>query len=353
MLAGRAPFAESDKLGCALSFEFNTRCRYPTAERPTVANRATLGAIDGAARRGARTEDDVAAAEPDEDAPSTRSTRTEKLWADVRVDPVEVALPGGVGYTLRAYRSSAEIAQPDTTRTAEAELDDFDAASAAVARRRRGGMADDDEAAVDEDVDELDQEAEELDEDDLDQEELDEEELEDEEEEEEDEDADVVQDVPIFLGRDGRIFLFHSQDKLVEFVKSGAEHDLSQIDTWPTLVKRISGKDIVPLEDDTYELDLVVENLRGGPDAWDSALILKAGEVARDLSFALRIDPVVIALAAGSPLDDLDEALRSAEAGGIGGLFAKRKLRKIPAQQSSLAWRTIIGKISAAADWRD
>ncbi len=109
----------------------------------------------------------------------------------------------------------------------------------------------------------------------------------------------------------------------------------------------------MPLEDDTYELDLVVENLRGGPDAWDSALILKAGEVARDLGFALRIDPVVIALAAGSPLDDLDEALRSAEAGGIGGLFAKRKLRKIPAQQSSLAWRTIIGKISAAADWRD
>ena len=163
----------------------------------------------------------------------------------------------------------------------------------------------------------------------------------------------VVQDVPVFLGRDGRVFLFHSPDKLVEFVKSGAEHDLSQIDTWGTLVKRITGKDVVPLEDDTYELDLVVENLRGGPDAWDAALILKAGEIARDLSFALRIDPVVIALAAGSPLDDLDEALRSAEAGGIGALFAKRKLRKIPAQQSSLAWRTIIGKISAAADWRD
>ena len=47
-------------------------------------------------------------------------------------------------------------------------------------------------------------------------------------------------------------------------------------------------------------------------------LILKAGEIARDLSFALRIDPVVIALAAGSPLDDLDEALRSADAGGVG-----------------------------------
>jgi DNA-directed RNA polymerase delta subunit len=312
----------------------------------------TIGVDDAAARTGARTEDEVAAAEPDEDAPSTRSTRTEKLWADVRVDPVEIALPGGVGYTLRAYRSSAEIAQPEMGPATEDDLDDFDAASAAVARRRRGSSADDES-----DVEELDEDVEELDEDELDEDEdedeAEEDEDEEDEEEEDEEDEEVVQDVPVFLGRGGRVFLFHSPDKLVEFVKSGAEHDLSQIDSWGTLVKRITSKDVVPLEDDTYELDLVVENLRGGPDAWDSALILKAGEIARDLSFALRIDPVVISLAAGSPLDDLDEALRSAEAGGIGSLFAKRKLRKIPAQQSSLAWRTIIGKISAAADWRD
>ncbi len=300
-------------------------------------------------------EDEVAAAEPDEDAPSTRSTRTEKLWADVRVDPVEIALPGGVGYTLRAYRSSTEIAQPDATRAGEDDLDDFDAAAAAVARRRRSGAADDetDETDVVDEVDEVGEDVEDEDTD-LDEEESDEDEADEDEDEDEDEDdEEVVQDVPVFLGRDGRVYLFHSPGKLVEFVKSGAEHDLSQIDTWGTLVKRISSKDIVPLEDDTYELDLLVENLRGGPDAWDAPLILKAGEIARDLSFALRIDPVVIALAAGSPLDDLDEALRSTEAGGIGSLFARRKLRKIPAQQSSLAWRTIIGKIAASADWRD
>ena len=296
----------------------------------------------------ARTEDEVAAAEPDEDVPSNRSTRTEKLWADVRVDPVEVALPGGVGYTLRAYRSSAEITHPSGGRAAEDNLDDYDAASAAVARRRRGSTADDEAHAVevDEDVDE------ELDDEELDEDDSDEDDS-DEEDEDEDEDEEVVQDVPVFLGRDGRVYLFHSQDKLVEFVKSGAEHDLSQLDTWGTLVKRISGKDIVPLDEDTYELDLVVENLRGGPDAWDAPLILKAGEIARDLSFALRIDPVMIALAAGSPLDDLDDALRSAQSGGLSSIFAKRKLRKIPAQQTSLAWRTIIGKISAVAEWRD
>ncbi len=285
------------------------------------------------------------AGEPDEGAASTRSTRIDKLWADVRVEPVEIALPGGVGYTLRAYRSSAEIARPTVTRAVDDESDDFDAASAAVARRRRGAIDDDDL----EDADGIDRD--DLDEDDLDD--LDDDDLDDDLDDEDDEDEEVEQEVPVFLGKGGKVYLFHSPDKLVEFVKSGAEHDLSQIDTWPTLVKRVTTRDIVPLAEDTYELDLVVENLRGGSDVWDANLILRAGELARDLSFALRIDPVLVALSAGTPLDQLDEALRAAEGGGVAGMLARRRLKKIPAQQSSLAWRTIIGKISAAVDWRD
>jgi hypothetical protein len=313
----------------------------------------------------------VAAAEPVDAASSPRSTRTGKLWTEVQIEPVEIALPGGVGYTLRAYRSSADIAAPEA-READEHLDDYEAASAAVARRRRrtddddsedsdasdrsasGRKASDDETLDEKALDEKAPDHEDEDEDEYEEEDLEEEDLEEEDlEEEDEEDEEVVQEIPVFLGRNGRVYLFHSQEKLVEFVKSGAEHDLSQVDTWSTLVKRISTKDIVPLDEDTYELDLVVENLRGGPDAWDPSLILKAGEIARDLGFALRLEPLMVALAAGSPLDDLDEALRSAEGGGVGSFFAKRKLRKIPAQQSSLAWRTIIGKISAAADWRD
>jgi hypothetical protein len=258
-------------------------------------------------------EDQVAAA-ADEDAPRTRSTRTNKLWTEVRIEPVEIALPGGVGYTLRAYRLSSEIARPAMAPRDDEDSDDFDAASAAVARRRQSTASDEDED------DELDEE--DLDEEDLDEEDLDEEASEDESDEEEPD-----QEVPIFLGRGGKVFLFHTPDKLVEFVKSGAEHDLSQLDTWETLVKRVTAKDIVPLEDDTYELDLVVENLRGGSDVWDAPLILRAGEIARDLSFALRIDPVLVALSAGTPLDQLDEALRAAEGGGVGGMFARRRLR--------------------------
>ena len=54
------------------------------------------------------------------------------------------------------------------------------------------------------------------------------------------------------------------------------------------------------------------------------------GEIARDLSFALRIDPVVVALSSGTPLDQLDETLRAAAGGGVGAMFARRRLKGRP-----------------------
>ena len=80
----------------------------------------------------------------------------------------------------------------------------------------------------------------------------------------------------------------------------------------------------------------------------------KAAEAARDLAYATRLEAVISALAPGSPLDDLDEAVRAADAsGGIRGFMTKRKLRKIVTQQTALGWRTIIGKISSVVDWRE
>ena len=96
-----------------------------------------------------------------------------------------------------------------------------------------------------------------------------------------------------------------------------------------------------------------MKNLRGSHDEWDPGLIVQSGQLARDLGHALRIKPVVLALSPGSPLDDLDEALRGVAAGGVGTFFARRKAKKIGTETASLGWRTVIGKISAVVDWRD
>jgi hypothetical protein len=283
--------------------------------------------------------------EPEASAPvaakSTEGLSGRELWEHVRIEPVEIALPGGVGLTLRAYRKASEV-----TPT-EIEDDEDDVFTA----RERAAVAEE-EVIVDDEFQALlasgepgkpgaEHSADEPDPADF--------------EDEPEAAADQADDeeVPLFLSHKGRLLAFKSAETLVSFVRSGAPHDLAQLDTWGALAERVQSSDIDPQPDDRYELDLVVENLRGGHDTWDLPLLIAAGEIARDLGHALRIKPVILALSAGSPLDDLDDSLRSAETGGMGGFFGRRKLKKIGAQQASLGWRSVIGKISAAVDWRD
>lgn len=288
----------------------------------------------------------------DEQAGLDTEAERSALWSEVRIDPVEIALPKGVGYTLRAYRPIDDVTPTDVS---EREQDEFP---------ERPRPTDEDEVnAFDDEYDDLDEvdEADDEHDTDLDDEESDEDEDEDDEEDEEtdedeeddDELATEPDEVPVFLGNGGQLFLFRTVEGLVDFVRSDSAHDMSQLDTWSALVEQITPEDVVPLPEDRYELDLVVENLRAGRDAWDAPLLIQAGEVARDVAYALRLDRVVGALAPGSPLDDLDEALRASEAGGVTGFLAKRRLKKIGAEAAPLGWRTIIGKISGVVDWRD
>ncbi|GAA5193229.1 hypothetical protein GCM10023322_54790 [Rugosimonospora acidiphila] len=302
-----------------------------------------------------------------------REVERPQLWSDVRIDPVEIALPKGVGYTLRAYRPTAEVTPTDVSGR---EADSFPDRRYATAEQEEefdfGDAFDDvpeadqpkDELDEDEDGDEPDEDEEndDLDRDDEAEDKLDDEADEtdeadeaDEEEAEEEpvEEAKGPDEVPVFLGHQGQVLLFQTPEGLVDFIRSDEEHDMSQLDTWSELAGAITAEDVVVLPEDSYELDLVVKNLRGGRDAWDPDLIIQAGELARDLGYALRIDPVISALAPGSPLDDLDEALRATTSGGLGGFLARRKMKKIGIEAAPLGWRTIIGKISSVVDWRD
>ncbi len=274
----------------------------------------------------------------DQDDVVERSKATEMLWTRVRVDPVEIALPPGrSGYTLRAYRLVDQVTPTDLSEREEESFPERRSPVPADEEDVFGDEFDEDEE-TEPDGDGEDEEPDEDTDTDLSA---------------EDEESAEPEEIPVFLSHRGRLLLFRSEQGLVDFVRSDAEHDLSQLDTWTELRRDLRAEDVVPLADDTYELDLVVENLRAGHDGWDSELIIKAGEVARDIAYALRIEPVIAALAPGSPLDDLDEALRASTEGGLGKLLARRRLRKIGAEAASLGWRTIIGKISALVDWRD
>lgn len=267
------------------------------------------------------------------------------IWEEARITPVEIALPAGVGFTLRAYRMS--------TTVTPTEIDDTDEDDLFESRTRMSAEDDEDEEIVI-----LDEEYEALvaaSDDDKDDETDRTAEADDEPDPEDfaDEEKLPEEEVPLFLSHRGKLLLFKSQESLVSFVRSGAPNDLTQLDTWDEFAGKLDVGDVTIAEGDSYELDLVVENLRGGHDTWDFDLLIAAGELARDLAYGLRIKPVSLALSSGSPLDDLDEALRRAAGGGVVGFMGKRRLRKIGAQQASLGWRTVIGKISASVDWRD
>jgi len=289
--------------------------------------------------------------EGEEETTPAASSGGTSLWADTKIDPVELALPSGVGFTLRAYRLS--------TALTPTEIEDRDDDDPFAARAKHAVSEEDDDTVVildddfpgddddDDDTEEIERRGKHARADDSD--EAAPEDFADEEAEEEE----AAEEVPVFLSHRGRLLLFKSPESLVTFVRSGAPNDLAQVDGWAEVVERIQPSSVAPSDEDSYELDLVVENLRGGHDTWDFNLLIEAGEVARDLSYALRLQPVLTALSAGSPLDDLDEALRSAAKGGLGAFRGRRRLRKIGAQQASLGWRTIIGKISAVVDWRD
>ncbi|MFG2053663.1 DNA primase [Micromonospora sp. NPDC048930] len=294
--------------------------------------------------------DDTTASTADDEVEADRPAADRTLWDELRIDPIEIALPSGTGFTLRAYRPARELTPTDV-----AERDEEDPF---LARRQVVETEDEEEVVI------LDEEYAALtaEEDEEEQAEgrrrgkaeaTDEEAEGDEADEDEDEEAAGDEEVPVFLSHRGKLLLFKTPESLVSFVRSGAPNDLSQLDGWDELSERVEPADIAPLDEDTYELDLVVENLRGGHDAWDPTLLIEAGEIARDLAYALRLPAVLDMLSAGSSLDDLDEALRATVNGGIGGFLGRRRLKKIGAQTASLGWRTIVGKISAVVDWRD
>jgi len=137
-----------------------------------------------------------------------------ELWDEVRIQPVEIALPGGVGLTLRAYRKASEL----TPTEVEGDEDDpFDARERAAAAAR----ADEEEVIVDEEyaaliaedtgaADRKDGEA------------AEEPDPADFEDEEDAADAHAAEEeVPVFLSHRGRLLTFKTPESLVSFIRSG------------------------------------------------------------------------------------------------------------------------------------
>lgn len=236
-----------------------------------------------------------------------RPEAASKFWDEVGIDPVEISLPGKSGITLRHYRVIEVLPEREMP-----EDEDLDEEYTGPLDQRDTSVASTDEEENDED------------------------ELEPEE-----------RDDVVFLTQGDSLLLFSSAESLATFLRSGERHSFRDIDAFKRVREEVTAELLVPDEEDHYELDLVVKNLRGGPDVWDAELVLSAGELARDVAQACDLKEVSKALAPGSPLDELDEALRK------GGFWARRRMRKLGTETVSIGWRGVIGKIATITEVRD
>jgi hypothetical protein len=253
-----------------------------------------------------------------------RSERVVEYWAALGIDPVEVSFPrGGTGLTLRQYRIAADLGlneEDDEDEDSEDEVTDASEGDTTKAAETAEGIDSAEDVVEEEDADETESRTRRP-------------------------GVAAGEEEAFFLATEGILHMFRTPESLVEFVQTNTDHDLADAENWDELVATLTPDLLVADEEDTYELDLVVDNLRGGHDVWERDLIVGAGEFARDAAYALDLAEVDAVLAPDSPLDALDEGIRA------NGFFARRKLRKISAEQAALAWRSVIGRISSSVEW--
>ncbi|MDR7325411.1 MULTISPECIES: Hsp70 family protein [Catenuloplanes] len=147
---------------------------------------------------------------------------------------------------------------------------------------------------------------------------------------------------PRFLAAGGRVQVFGTADGLLAYLHGDAAHDLCDRPGWAGFVRWVTPPVLFPAPEHRYELDLVTDNLAGGRDAWIPRLLLGAGTIARDLSYALDLD-VWTLLAPGSLLDDFDEALRR---------NSRWKLRGFDPALLIQHWQQVIDELDDAIEHR-
>jgi hypothetical protein len=100
-----------------------------------------------------------------------------------------------------------------------------------------------------------------------------------------------------------------------------------------------------------YRLDLAPVTLERNPRQWLIDLIIHAGDIARELTYALDIAEAHELLGPGTLLDRLDDALRVAQSSPF-RRQARRDLRAFDQTRLVAGWRRVVEVIEARMDWR-
>ncbi|MGH3672272.1 MAG: primosomal protein, partial [Pseudonocardiaceae bacterium] len=94
-----------------------------------------------------------------------------------------------------------------------------------------------------------------------------------------------LDDVPVFLGRQGRVSTFTSPRSLVRYlIEHSEDHDLASVSTWPQVTKRAQDREleVAVSEGNSYVLAGLADDLAGGPETVDPGQLELAVELITD-----------------------------------------------------------------------
>ncbi|MGC4808930.1 J domain-containing protein [Micromonospora sp. DT228] len=153
-----------------------------------------------------------------------------------------------------------------------------------------------------------------------------------------------------FLGAQGHLLLFRSLASMRTYLTRVEAHELSGVPGWESLLDRLGDTTIEPDDEHFYEFDLILHSLRFPPMQWVPALFIAHRDIIGEIAEAFSLDDVLNLLAAGSPLDQLDDLFRRAHR-PLAGWGARRHLASLQGAQASTVWRKAVRGIEERVRW--
>ncbi|GAB2639449.1 hypothetical protein GCM10027169_04260 [Gordonia jinhuaensis] len=111
-------------------------------------------------------------------------------------------------------------------------------------------------------------------------------------------------DDPVFLGRDGKIFVFSSDRALLRYLADATDHDLAEVSTYPEVQTAATdgSLEIDVYDDNVYVLPGISEDIADGPRRMDRHQLELAVELLTDAADFADDDSVSEALGSTTPL---------------------------------------------------
>jgi hypothetical protein len=155
----------------------------------------------------------------------------------------------------------------------------------------------------------------------------------------------------VFASEGPRLSLFRRPEQATDHAAGTDEHAMASVLHWDTLRESMAVAFLPLTPDNRYHLDLPSVTLERNPKQWLIDLVVHAGDIARELTYALDIPDGHDLLGPGTLLDRFDDALRAAQRAPFRRL-ALRDLRAFDQAQLVHGWRRVAEVVEARVDWQ-